>query len=71
MKLKEKLLIVGVSVTLAASIVYDAVGMLEGSDSSFPDSAQAFNGFDGDSGLLANEGEPSAIQLTSRQLSGY
>jgi len=71
MKLKEKLLAVGVSVTLAASVVYDAVGMLEGSDSSFPDSDQVFNGFDGDSDLLAYEGEPSTIQLISQQLSKY
>ena len=71
MKLKEKLLAVGVSMTLAVSIVYDAVGMLEGSDSSFQDSAQVSGSFGEDSDVLAYEGEPSAIQLTSRQLSEY
>ena len=68
MKLKEKLLAVGVSVTLAASIVYDAVIIFAGSNSSFQDSAQVSGSFGEDSDVLAYYGEPSAIQLVSRQL---
>ena len=68
MKLKEKLLAVGVSATLAASVVYDAVVTLEDSAGSFPGSTQVLSSFGGDSDVLAYEGESSAIQLISRQL---